>query len=166
MHLNKNVSNVTSETDKKRSLSVYCCTFSRGWPVKAAYILSIFCIQKERVNGIDKIKWFEWLVYYGIQIRRRAPIRVKMVVWYIICFVKYFFPPLFFQKLEGSKNGKPYKFITSVLPNFLFTQTTQASNNHVMHAWGGKKTNMARLNCFIYLAPHIFHVTLQKQNHN
>jgi hypothetical protein len=33
---------ITSETDRKRSLSVYCCTFSRGWPVKAAYILSIF----------------------------------------------------------------------------------------------------------------------------
>ena len=33
----------TSEADKKRSLSVYCCTCSRGWPVKAAYILSIFC---------------------------------------------------------------------------------------------------------------------------
>lgn len=36
-------SNITSETDKKRSLSVYCCTCSSGWPVKAAYILSIFC---------------------------------------------------------------------------------------------------------------------------
>ena len=41
---NKGLRNITSETDKKRSLSVYCCTFSRGWPVKAAYILSIFCI--------------------------------------------------------------------------------------------------------------------------
>ena len=41
---NKGLRNITSETDKKRSLSVYCCTFSRGWPVKAAYILSIFYI--------------------------------------------------------------------------------------------------------------------------
>ena len=42
----KDVSDFTSETDKNRSLSVYCCTFSKGWPVKAAYILSIFCINE------------------------------------------------------------------------------------------------------------------------